>query len=195
MKKRITKSANQALSSSSITRLNWLCSQTGCYHRAENSQSNIWNRWWNIWTTCISAIRIRYLRMSWSNCTKKLSSQHNKHMNFRMKCSYRRTITDLRSMTTYYQNKQNKTRLEYRSAPLTRWSTCQWCPRCQNNCFSWCSTFTKDKLSSILQHSSWWLTPGGIITSFRSGSREIVKQTLTLTISTRPETITATVQS
>ncbi len=140
--------------------------------------------------TCISVMRTRSLRISWKNCMRRLVSQLRRHMNCRIKCSWRRITIDLRLTIIYCRNKQRKILLVIRYAPRTRWLTCQWCLRCRSSCCSWCSISIRVRLNSIWLRRSWWLTRGGITVSSRSGWRGIVRRPLMLIISMRLGIIT-----
>ncbi len=140
--------------------------------------------------TCTSVMRIRSLRISWKNCMRRLVLQLKRHMNCRIRCSWRRTTIDLRLTIIYCPNRQRKTPRGIQYAPHTRWLTCQWCLRCPSNCCSWCSTSIRVRLSSIWLPRSWWLIRGGITVSSRSGWRGIVRPPLMRIISMRLGIIT-----
>ncbi len=138
-------------------------------------------------------MRIKSSKTSLKNCTKRSVLRPNKLTNCHTKCSCHRTITDPKSTIICCQSKQRRTRLVSQSVLLTRWSTFQWCQKCQRNCCSWCFTSTKGKLSSIWLLRNWWWTHGGITISSRSGWRETARQISTLIMSMRREIITAMV--
>lgn len=191
-KRKITKSDNPALNSSSIIKVNWRCLLIGCFHPQESSQLSTWNLWWSIWTIFTSAMKIKSLKINLRNCMKKSSLQQSKPTKCHTKCFCHRIITDQKSTTTYSPNKPRRTQLEIQSARPTKWSTFQWCQKCQRNCSSWCFTSTRVKSSSTWQLRNWWQTLGGITISFRFGWKETVRRISILTTSMRQEIITVT---